>query len=78
MPVFNFPQLEREPFWSYLSRLNVYRAQLNQTFEKWEICEVIVLGLNTEFRGVVASIYPGGVLGLLSKTQDEVWNLNEW
>lgn len=77
MPVFNFPQLEHEPFWSYLSRLNVYRAQLNQTFEKWKFCEVIVLGLNTEFRGVVESIYPGGVLGLLSKTQDEVWNFFE-
>jgi len=48
MPVFNFPQLEHEPFWRYLSKLNVYRAQLNCTFEKWKICEVIVLGLNAE------------------------------
>ena len=77
MPVFNFPQLEHEPFWRYLSKLNVYRAQLNCTFEKWKICEVIVLGLNVEFRGVVESICPGGLLGLLSRTQDEVWDFFE-
>jgi len=34
MPVFNFPQFKHESFWRYLSRLNVYGAQLNQTFEK--------------------------------------------
>ena len=77
MPVFNFPQYKHEPFWSYLSRLNNFRAQLNCTFEKWEICEVIVLGLNAEFRDVIESMYPGGLLGLLSKTQDEVWNFFE-
>ena len=73
MPVFSFPQYEHKPFWCYLSRLNDYRAQLLQTFEKQEICEVIVLGLNSEFCGHVESMCPGGLLGLLSKTQDEVW-----
>ena len=48
MPVFKFPQYEHESFWHYLSRLKDYRAQLNQPFEKWKICEVIVLGLNAE------------------------------
>ena len=74
MPVFNFPQYEHEPFWSYLSRLNDYRAQLNQTFEKWKIYEVIALGLNSEFRGHVASMCSGGLLGLLFRSQDEVWD----
>ena len=72
MPVFNFPQYEHEPFWSCLSRLNDYRAQLNQKLQKWKICEIIALSLNSESRGYVESIYLGGVLGLLSKTQDEV------
>ena len=72
MPVFNCPQYEHEPFWSYLSRLYDYRAQLHHTFHKWEICEVIVLGLNSEFRGHVESMCPGGLLGLLSRTEDEV------
>ena len=53
MPVFNFPQSEHEPFCRYLSRLNDYHTQLNQPFAKWEIYEVIVLGLNAKFRGVV-------------------------
>ena len=77
MPVFNFPQFEHEPFWSYFSRLNDYRAQLNRNFEKWEICEVIILGLNSEFKGHVESMCPGGLVGLLSKTQDEVWDFFE-
>ena len=51
MPVFHFQQLKHEPLWSYLSRLNDYRAQLNRSFEKWEICEVIVVGLNVLSRG---------------------------
>ena len=42
-----------------------------------EICGVIVMGLNSECWGYVESIYPGGVLGLLSKTQDEVWDFFE-
>ena len=72
MPIFNFPQYEHEFFWSCLLRPNDYRAQLNQNFQKWEICEVIVLGLNSEFRGHVEFMCLGGLLGLLSKTQDEV------
>ena len=75
MPVFNFPQYEHEPFWSCLSRLNDYRAhQLNQKLQKWKICEIIAVSLNSESRGYVESIYLGGVLGLLSKTQDEFWD----
>jgi len=77
MPVFNFPQYEHEPLWSYLSRLNYYRAQLNQTFEKWKICEVIVLGLNAKFRGIVETMCSGGLLGLLTRSQDEVWDFFE-
>jgi len=73
MPVFNFPQSGSESFWSYLSRLNDYRAQLNQNFQKWEICEVITMGLNSKSSSYVESIYPGGALGLLSKTQAEIW-----
>ena len=69
MPIFNFPQFEHESFWRYLSGFNAYRAQLNYNFEKWKICEVIVVGLNSEFRGHVQSIYPGGLLGLLTRTQ---------
>ena len=56
MPVFNFPQFEHEPFWSYLLRLNDYRPQLNQNFERWKICDVIVVGLNAESRCYVESI----------------------
>ena len=72
MPVFNFPQFEHGPFWSYLSRFNDCRAQLNQSFQKWKIFEVTFVGLNVEFRGHVESMCPRGLLGLLSKTQDEI------
>ena len=77
MPVFHFSQFEYEPFWSYLSRHNNYRTQLNQSFEKWEICGVIVVGLNALSQGYVESMYLGGFQGLLSKNQDEVWNFFE-
>jgi len=33
MRIFNFPQFEHEAFWSYLSRLNDYRALLDQIFK---------------------------------------------
>ena len=66
MPDFNFPQFEHESFQRYLSRLNVYRAQLNQTFENWEICEVIAVGLNVESRSYIESFCPGGLIELLS------------
>jgi len=75
MPAFNFLQFEHEPFSSYLSRLNNYRAQLNQQFKKWEIYEVIFVGLNAKYRGYVESMHLGGLLGLLFKTQDEVWDV---
>ena len=77
MASFHFPQYEDEHFWSYLPRLNDYHAQLNQHFEKWRICEVIVVGLKAESWGDIESICPAGVLGLLSKTQDEVWDFFE-
>ena len=32
------------------------------------------VGLNSESWGYIESIYPRGILGLLSKTQDEVWD----
>ena len=35
------------------------------------------MGLNAESWSYIKSIYPGGVLGLLSKTRDEVWNFFE-
>ena len=35
------------------------------------------MGLNSEFHGHVESIYPGDLLGLLSRTQDEVWDFFE-
>jgi len=54
-------------------RLNNYRAQLIQNFEKWKIHEVIALGLNSKSRSYIESIYPGDVPGLLSKTQDEIF-----
>ena len=77
MPVFNFPQYEHESFGSYFSRLNDCCAQLSQNFQKWKIYEVIVVGLNSESQGYVESIYHGGVLGLLSKTQDEACDFFE-
>jgi len=72
MQVFHFPQYEHECFWSYLLRLNDYRAQLNHNFEKWEICEVIAVSLNVEARSYIESLSPGGLTELLSKTQNEV------
>ena len=35
------------------------------------------MGLNAEFKGIVESMCPGGLLGLLSRTQDEVWDFFE-
>jgi len=77
MPVFHFPQYEHEPFWSYLSRLNEYRVHLNHNFQKWEICEVIIEGLNIESRSYIESLCPGGLIELLSKTRNEVWDFFE-
>ena len=77
MPVLNFPEYEHEPFWSYLSRLNEYRAQLNHNFKKQKIYEVIAVGLNAESWSHIESIYSSGILGLLSKTQNEVWEFFE-
>jgi len=62
MPVLTFPQFEHEPFLSYLSRFNDYRAQLNQNFQKWKICEVIAISLNSESLGYIEFTYPRGVL----------------
>ena len=47
----------------YLSRFNDYRAQLNQGFQKWKVCEVIALGLNAEFQDHIEFMCPGGLLG---------------
>jgi len=77
MAAFDFPQFEHKLFWRYLSKLNDYLVQLNQTFEKWESCEVSVVGLNFESRGYVKSICHGDLLGVLSRTQDEVWDFFE-
>ena len=72
MPVFNFLQYEHEPFWSYLLRLNEYRADLNHNFEKWKICEVTAVDLNVESMCYIESLCPGSLIELLSKTQNEV------
>jgi len=77
MSVFNFPQYEHEPFLNYFSRLNDYRAQLNHNFQKWEIWEVIIDGLNIESRSYIESLCSGGLIELLSKTQNEVWDFFE-
>ena len=39
-----------------------------------KICEVIVVGLNVESMSYVESIYSGGLIELLSKAQNEVWD----
>ena len=77
MPVFHFPQYEHEPFWRYLSRFNDYRAQLTHNFEKWKICEVILVGLNVESRNYIESLCLRSLIELLSKTQNEVWDFFE-
>ena len=74
MPVFNFSQFEHKHFWSYSSRFNDYHLQLNQNFEKWKIYEIVVVGLNAGLWCYVESICLGGVLELLTRTQDEVWD----
>ena len=38
---------------------------------------VTVVGLNSVSRGYVESICPGGILGLSTRTQDEVWDFFE-
>ena len=35
------------------------------------------MGLNSKFRDHVESIYPGGLLGLFARTQDEIWDFFE-
>jgi len=74
MSVFHFLQYEHEPFWSYILRLNEYSAQLNQNFQKWKICEVIAMGLNVKSMSYIESICPGGLIELLSKIEDKVWD----
>lgn len=78
MASFQFPQFEHEIFWKYFSRFNDFCAQLNFSFEKWELCQVIYEGLNTEFRDHVQSMYPGGFWALFSKSPDEVWDFFEY
>ena len=46
---------------------------MNQSFERQETCEVIVVNLNTKSWGYIEFLCSGGLLGLFSKTQDEVW-----
>ena len=77
MPVFNFPQFEREPFWNYFSKLNDYCAPLNFHFQKWKTCEVIIEGLKIGSRSYINSIFPRGFIELLSKTQNEVCDFFE-
>jgi len=45
---------------------------LSQNFRKWKIYGVIVVGVNAKYKCYAESSYFGVVLGLLSKTQDEV------
>ena len=40
----------------------------------WAMCEQFVVGLNVKSRAHVESICVRGLLGLLFRTQDEVWN----
>ena len=75
MLVFQFPQFENESFWSYLSRLDEYRAQMNQSLEKLKICEVIIVNATSSI--YVESICPRGLQGLLCTTQDDVWEFFE-
>jgi len=77
MAIFHFPQYEHEPLWHYLSRLNKYHAHLNHNFEKWKIYEVIAVDLNVESRRYIESLCPGGLIELLSKNQNEVWDFFE-
>jgi len=72
MSVFHCSQYDHEPFWSYFSRLSDFHAQLvNYMFEKWEICEVVYIGVNEVTSGILNSIC------FLSKTPDQAWNLLE-
>ena len=60
MAIFHLPQFEHEPFWQYLSRLNDYHAQyVHFTYEKWEICDVMLEGITHETRATFGSMLIG-------------------
>ena len=49
MAIFHFPQLEHEPFWQYLSRLNDYRLNMCiPCMKHGNICDVVFGGITHE------------------------------
>ena len=76
MAIFDFPQLKREPFWQYLSRLHDYCAQyVYFMYEKWEICDAVLESIMHETLATSESMCYGG---LCSLTIDGIWNLFEF
>ena len=57
MAIFHLPQLQPESFWQYLFRLNDYHAQyVHFTYEKQEICNVVLEGATYESQATLKSM----------------------
>jgi len=79
MTIFYFPQFEKRIFWQYLSRLNDFRAPcIDHCFEKWKICQMIIVGLDEEYWVHVRTRYLGGLGCLFTNTPNEIWDFLEY
>ena len=48
MVIFHFFQFERELFWRYFKRLNVFLAQCDYCVGKWEILHIVDDDVNSK------------------------------
>jgi len=73
MAIFHLPQFEHGPFWQYLTRLNDYHAQyVHFTYEKWEICNIVLEGITYEIRAILEPMCYGAMCSL---DVDDMWGL---
>ena len=68
MAIFHLPQFEHEPFWQYLSGLNYYHPQyVHFTYEKWEMCKVVLEGITHKTRATLESMCYGDLYSSTSQ-----------
>jgi len=53
MVVFHFLQFEHELFWRYFKHLHAFLAQCGYCVNKWEILNIVDVGVNTKIRALL-------------------------
>ena len=74
MAYISIPQFDNEPFWVYFNRLEDFLDGV-KGLTKGDYCEIINLGLNENFRGVVDNMLNGKFQDMSS---DEAWDFYSW